>query len=269
MTKREFAEVIAVRVNGKVHEVNKNGLKLTGIIREGKQGSAVAYIDDHYEDGDIEGAVEYVKGIIDMELDHNIDLEEISKYEFAKDKLRTMLVRIDWQGEDLVIMPFGDTDLGIVFYVEISSGMSFKVTKDIAEEWGVTASELWVQAKKEEPVLQDMVTAMFGGGDENYLTDMPDEIPPMMILRNKDNFRGASAIVGHLKEISDVVGGDFVLLPSSIHEVLIVPINPEDKNEIDKYTQLVRQVNGDVVDPEERLSDHAYYYDSNKGILHA
>ena len=53
--------------------------------------------------------------------------------------------------------------------------------------------------------------------------------------------------------------GSFAVLPSSIHEVIVIPMENANFSEED-LTQMVQDVNGECVNAEEILSDHAYIY---------
>ena len=55
------------------------------------------------------------------------------------------------------------------------------------------------------------------------------------------------------------------MLPSSVHEVIIVPESASPGRRV--LDRLVREVNDTQVDQEDVLSDHAYYYDRRKGCL--
>jgi len=60
-------------------------------------------------------------------------------------------------------------------------------------------------------------------------------------------------------------GGDFYILPSSIHEVLIVPDN--GMMDLAALENMVREVNATTVDPSEKLTDNVYHYDSKDKIF--
>lgn len=97
------------------------------------------------------------------------------------------------------------------------------------------------------------------------------DIPPvgngMMVLTNNRGINGALAAFypGVLKEISEKHGKSLFLLPSSIHEFIILEdngiYNPE------QLEQMVMEVNRSAVEPEEILSDNVYYYGFISGIL--
>ena len=60
--------------------------------------------------------------------------------------------------------------------------------------------------------------------------------------------------------VAEKVGGDFYILPSSVHELLVIP--RDAGMEISELEKMVCEVNATQVSVEERLSDHVYAYDS-------
>ena len=83
------------------------------------------------------------------------------------------------------------------------------------------------------------------------------------VITNNSGIKGASSILNEklMKNISKKEHTNkFVLLPSSIHEVLLVPVTGiTSKEDMDRYNNIVREVNTQEVSENERLSDHAYY----------
>ena len=83
---------------------------------------------------------------------------------------------------------------------------------------------------------------------------------PLYVLTNKARLYGASCILypNLLDSIADKLTCDFYLIPSSIHEFLIIPVdNPE---QISLFSQMVTEVNETQLSDDEVLSNHAYYY---------
>lgn len=80
---------------------------------------------------------------------------------------------------------------------------------------------------------------------------------------------GGSEIPGIIKDFMDQaaekIGGDFFILPSSIHEILLVP--DDGQKGADELKAMVMDVNATQVSPEERLSDNVYHYDSKEHIF--
>ena len=124
--------------------------------------------------------------------------------------------------------------------------------------------------KEQTPVLQSMETVaedILTGTDskENFLSegDMPERSPMemMYVMSNKEKTYGAAVLScpGVMEKVSRLFPEGFYILPSSVHEVLIVPkeqgISPKDLG------QMVREVNRAEVAREEVLSDRVYEYD--------
>ena len=70
---------------------------------------------------------------------------------------------------------------------------------------------------------------------------------------------------GFMDDIADKVGGDFFVLPSSIHELLI--IKDDGTQNFRDLETMVREVNASVVDSSDRLSDNVYHFDNDNKIF--
>lgn len=94
-----------------------------------------------------------------------------------------------------------------------------------------------------------------------------EENSSVYVLSNADKLNGAAALLDSktMEDISEKLGGDFIILPSSIHECIVLPVNEN----MDRHTleAMVQDVNAGQVAPEERLSDHVYMYDSQEKEL--
>ena len=89
---------------------------------------------------------------------------------------------------------------------------------------------------------------------------------PMYVITNMQYDNGASTIFydDALERISEMIGTDLYIMPSSIHEVIAISTDmgtPEDLSE------MVRKVNGSMVSVEEQLSNNVYYYSAEKKDL--
>lgn len=91
--------------------------------------------------------------------------------------------------------------------------------------------------------------------------------PEIMVLTNSRGMFGATTIFypNVLKELAEKHGTSLFLLPSSIHEFLILEdngiYNPKELKD------MVQEVNSSAVSPEEVLSDNIYYYGRSSGML--
>lgn len=68
-----------------------------------------------------------------------------------------------------------------------------------------------------------------------------------------------------MEKVSSLFPEGFYILPSSIHEILIVPGNGEEN--AGELGEMVRDVNRTEVRREEVLSDHIYEYDRESGRI--
>lgn len=139
-----------------------------------------------------------------------------------------------------------------------------------ADKWGVTADDLYEAAKKSAPTLLPATIDTLGellGGSSDVAEMQADEVPDMTVLSNASKTFGAAAIIydGVQEALAKRVGGSYYVLPSSVHELLILPATDEriDKN----LDAMVKEVNAKEVPDGEVLSDHCYFYDAEAGEL--
>ena len=105
------------------------------------------------------------------------------------------------------------------------------------------------------------------GMQDNVKKCILQEEDAPFILTNERGINGAAVILypGCLKEIGEITGLDLYILPSSIHELLVIP---DDGN---VYTHelkhMIHEVNESCVVEEEVLSDQLYHYSTEKNII--
>ena len=123
---------------------------------------------------------------------------------------------------------------------------------------------------------EDMVDIMMGLVFEGKLHfGNPKEMHQMYILTNRNKINGAGCILypDVLKTFADMMVHDLYIIPSSVHETLLIPIFPDDEDVVEDpdsiyygMTQeemlnaMIQEVNITQLTPEEVLSDHAYKY---------
>lgn len=149
-----------------------------------------------------------------------------------------------------------------LYLAERADGEEFsvKVTPQLLESVGIFANELFETAEHnnhEEFVAQSMeevIAEMVG-------QEAPPcfEAPKMYVISNKRKFRGASAMLDKkgIAELADRIGvHEFILLPSSLHECILVP--KTDDVSLETCENMVKEVNASVVDELDQLIDRAY-----------
>ena len=174
-------------------------------------------------------------------------------------------------------------DMSMVFFILLgrdeTSFTSMAVCGKMADYWEVTAEEIREQAERNTPVLfppkictlQDMVTELCQtSGDSAAVETMqgcPQEKMPPYILTNTCGICGFSTVFykGILKGFANHAGSNLFVLPSSIHEALLIREN--DGCNPDELRQMVHEVNRTYVKHADFLSDNIYYYDREKDRL--
>ena len=153
-------------------------------------------------------------------------------------------------------------------YVRIcEDGNSFytaKMTKGLLRLVGIDLELAWDKAlyNTEEDTVIESMESVLGAliGIETDSCDMLDT--NMYVVSNKSRIKGASGILNKkdLRRLADERGIDsFVMLPSSVHETILVPACEDMDMEL--FNTMVRQVNEAEVAPNERLADRAYIID--------
>lgn len=189
-------------------------------------------------------------------------------FDSVKDKLVMRLVNLNSNKNRLKELPYVVFhDLAIIFYVlmecENKESASVPVNNAMLDTWNIDVEELYRVAKENTrkilPVeflpLSVVINQLSGKEkikqDDNF----------MYMLSNKNRCLGASTILydGVLEKIGDMLKTNFYILPSSIHEVLILPEDLEMSQE--ELNEMIEETNHLVVEKEEVLSNHAYYYD--------
>lgn len=219
-------------------------------------------------------------------------LEEIGNYETVKDYIFPKLVNLEKNSIRLQDAPYTQReDLAVTYNIKVTGDShsmgSIMITNYLMEKYGVTPEELHVLAMENmerlsPPVflplgemIVDVMTEDFGRNEgvsqeeaKEYVKDMiPTGGPNVYCLTNQYKMNGAVGIMSESIQqmVADRVGGDYYVLPSSVHEVLIVPqsagMDPEE------LTDMVNTVNEGCVMQDEILSDHVYQYDAKEHKL--
>lgn len=154
------------------------------------------------------------------------------------------------------------------------------ITPAMLDTWGVSMETLQKDLATctwaEYPILSPL------GNTISYLTSglplpnlletgepiqMSDDMLPIFVLSNDHAMQGASLITlpDLLDQIGDIVQDDFYILPSSLHEVIIVPQNTQMS--LDELSEMVHSINESQVGAEELLSDKVQHYDTKAHLL--
>ena len=141
------------------------------------------------------------------------------------------------------------------------------IVEKIAEKYNISTTLLCDTNHILYSDYSEVIVVGAGADAVDYkLISMPDIPDTMFVLTNDTKVNGAAAILNDdiRQEIAEKVG-DFYMLPSSIHETLIIP--KDAGMEFKELEQMVQEVNQTQVAPGERLSDHVYEYDAKEHEL--
>ena len=268
----------------KITEVTKNnGLKLHGLVasRKDSKVSPTIYMENfhlRYEDGCLmNDLVNEMIELIRTNKGEGLDLDYFKDYERVKERIIFKVVNYDLNRELLEHIPYvGWNDLAIVFcHVcdEHSAGYAtILIRNEHLEMWGVTKDELYKTALDNTPglmkdvlsTIENVLTELGGAFITQDFDDITEFADNMYVLSNKRRIFGAATMLysEHLKLLANKHNSGLYILPSSIHEVIILP---EDAIDDTRYMKdMIYEVNETQVSPEERLSDNLYYYDREK-----
>ena len=211
--------------------------------------------------------------------------EWFGEFENVRERIIMKVVNYEKNQQQLEHCPFiRQLDLAVTFRILVEEEKTqigtVLVSDDMAGQWEVTDADLYEAAVDNmrrlwsgvlEPV-QDMAREMMDDRmlDEynTFLEEHPGaEELPMYVLTNEIRLNGAAALfyTDYLKQFALSVKGDVFVLPSSIHEVLLIPVT-EDMNAW-YLRQVVEEVNHQLVSEEEQLSKHVYRYLYGSGRL--
>ena len=173
-------------------------------------------------------------------------------------------------------------DFAITFYIPVEEPEGFWgngiITYDFLRKAEIDVGELYEKAtgntERESPAKLYTMNEMLSllekedGGEAALFMD-GDAYPPVYVLTNQEKYLGAAALFypGAQERLSEVMHGDYIVIPSSVHEVLVIPERLLPDGDLQEIDEMVQAVNGTEVKPEEVLGSGGYYYDHTNGIL--
>jgi len=257
------------------NNVNKEAYRL--IPKTQKTCSPVAYCENFENCSDNTEIAKELINIWNKGKSYEIpDIEELGSREFILKNVYPKVVAntnnelID--GQHLVFKEF--LDMFVIYYVNIGADnegtASYNVQEKMIANAGIDMEELHSQAiknlEKEVSIkdMQDIIMNIIGITDESEFdfSQAPEE-NQMLVLSKKDSMYGASVILcaSVLEKLDSFWNGEFVILPSSVHECISVR---SDGFTLQEMKEMVMEINDTEVSPEDRLTDSVYVYRDGK-----
>ncbi len=265
----ESYEAITVTPEGSNIGVNMSLEKFYDAVQDGTPYDIV-----------VDKAVDVINNGIDKRPE--IDVAALTDYSQMKEKLAMEVVSAETNKDMLQNVPHQNMeDMAVVYRFVLNSDdegrASILVTNQILENMGVTPEQLHADALENAPQIKpaeikgmsEVMAEMMGAEQAEMMGIVPvaPEDEQMFVATVPDKVHGAGVLAyqDFMDQAAERAGGDFFILPSSIHEILIVPDN--GKMDLKELEAMVKEVNATQVAPADKLTDSVYHYDSKEKIF--
>lgn len=259
----EIRGQVDAQVRTELYTVTKNnGTRRTGILfkQEDSNLAPTIYLEEFYQ--------KYLKGQQVPDLADSIcsiyqeirvkktcDCQNLFDFNHVKEHIVYKLIRRDANEELLKQIPYEPfLDLAVVYYIQIDNtrfgSAAIQIRNEHLRYWRVEKEEIRRLAEKNTQRI--------------YPVQIRQIVRFMYVATNEQCSLGAAVMryPDFREKVRGMIRGDFYILPSSIHEVILVPesfgLEPE------RMQEMVKEINQTGVAPEEVLSDSVYYFDGEE-----
>lgn len=296
MEYKEFVEYIKMnagyiaREGGNItinHVIKNNGCEMDGLVimEKGKDIAPTIYLDSFYElytNGEnIKNIIRQIEVIYEQNKNNvTFDVNILKHFDTIKDKIVYKVVNYRSNEKLLEQVPHKRIlDLAVVFYCLLDNEYGRSATALIynnnLKNWNVTIDDVYKAALKNTPdLLHSKISSMAalfekcGVNVDGEEVDLKDYVPSdMYVLTNESKLNGAACILYEnvLYDFAQKLGADLYILPSSVHEVILLPkLSMFEKDEL---VNMVKEVNTEGVAADEVLSDHVYEYNRTERLI--
>lgn len=269
------------------HVIKNNGCEMDGLVimEKGKDIAPTIYLDSFYElytNGEnIKNIIRQIEVIYEQNKNNvTFDVNILKHFDTIKDKIVYKVVNYRSNEKLLEQVPHKRIlDLAVVFYCLLDNEYGRSATALIynnnLKNWNVTIDDVYKAALKNTPdLLHSKISSMAalfekcGVNVDGEEVDLKDYVPSdMYVLTNESKLNGAACILYEnvLYDFAQKLGADLYILPSSVHEVILLPkLSMFEKDEL---VNMVKEVNTEGVAADEVLSDHVYEYNRTEGLI--
>jgi hypothetical protein len=265
----ETYDALTVKPEDSIIGVNLNA---TSLYKEFEAGTSY--------DSIVEKSADIAVNALENRPEFNVDA--FKDYDRMKDTLAIEVVSAERNAELLETVPHKNIeDMAVVYRFVLGESAegtgTILVTNQMLDNYGITAEQLHQDAILNAPEIRPVVIQGMGevlakqmGVDDLAMLglNIPPEQEQMFVASVEGNVHGAGVIAyqDFMDKASERVGGgSFFILPSSIHEVLIIPDNGQF--DLHSLENMVREVNATTVDPTDQLTDNVYHYDAKDKVF--
>ena len=259
----------------KVLKVNRE-LDAVALRPVGSNAAPQLYLNDLYRDHergrDVATSAGEVAAAMERQLESMPEYPEMS-HDYLTRNLYLSVMNREMNGDYLSDIPFQEMeDLAVVPRVMVADApdgvSSCVVTRDMMEAYGFSEKELFDTARANMDTKEYLCRSL----EQMILGPVFGDVPPepgamAYVLTNLSGIDGAAAILSDkaMAQARREVGEDFFILPSSRHEVILVPRS--SPLSVGELADMVKSVNQTVLEREDLLSDHIYRYNSRQGTI--
>lgn len=267
-----------------VEEIVKLNDKYLGLSLQSDKDEAAPCVNldkfyEMYSDGeDLEEMLVNMAAVLEIPpLSNTLDI--FTDYEKAKDHLMLRVCNASLNEDYLKSIAHIDmADLAVMYGIAIENeerGYRIAMIKNaLLDDWGVSIDQLHEDAvkssiKKFPPLLFNMADIIpFSRGTNNLLeedktVDKAFESSPFYVLTNIESFEGASSLFypDIMDKAAKTIGEDYMVIPSSIHEVILIPDSAEiSLGDLKNMIRSANDISG-TVRHDEILGYEPYHYE--------
>ena len=288
---KEFGEVIAREVEsvlGKEYTASfRDVVKNNGVIyhalvirRSDDNVAPTIYIDNYFAEykmgtklmGIVNEVVDIYRNcrpLKRVDMDFFFDFANVSprlffkvvNYRKNKEKLQDVPIK---RALDLALVPM------CLYKDDVIGNGTITINKSHLQHWEVTEEELWenviASASTVSPAKITGIEKFFSGITG---AEIEESINGINVLTNTSGNLGAAVIFypDLLKEMADEYDSDLYIIPSSIHECIIIP-DTCSAPKTEYMRDMIKEVNRTTLADIEILSDNLYRYDREEDKFH-
>ena len=294
---QEFAEAVRAElayqlsdiypeIRPEIQQVEKtNGASYLGvrIDRGDGQAAPVINVEPYYQEAAggepfrqvmdrlVYNAADILQNIPEISTDH------VRQYAEMKDNIIMQVIPIRGNEELLAGMPHREMeDMAVICRAMLGKNeqgeMSFLVTNPILQEYGISQEQLFADAAATalennmysvKPLFSVLAEMTPFGADE----PVPEMDNGLYVATNTQKMFGAGVIAqpDFMEKAGEIMKGNFFILPSSIHEVLL--LRDDGQTDFRSLEMMVKEINASQVAPHERLTDNVYHYDALEKVF--
>ena len=214
-----------------------------------------------------------------MEKPLNISAEILQDYDFMKGQLMAQVISVKDNAERLEQMPHRQMkDMAVIYRFMMGESpygeqMTVAVTNAMVDSYGITADQLHEDAitamKMNQPYSIRPLGAVLAEMDPFMDQEMGEVMGPpgLYVATTESKMYGAAVIAqpDFMDNAAEILEGDFFVLPSSLHEVLL--FRDDGMTDYRGLEEMVRIINETEVQPADRLTDTVYHYDAGERLF--